>query len=57
MVPSRFGPGCIDPANRGADRHEKFWFAVSEYLRSAGWGLQQLQALRFPSPLPGPARI
>jgi hypothetical protein len=41
------------PSNRGANRHENFWIAVSDYLKSAGWTLKQLDALRFPSPLPG----
>ena len=41
------------PSNRGEDRHSKFWIAVSDYLKTAGWTLKQLNALRFPSPLPG----
>jgi hypothetical protein len=43
------------PSNRGANRHENFWLACSEYLKQAGWTDKQLHALRFPSasPLPG----
>jgi hypothetical protein len=43
------------PSNRGANRHENFWLACSEYLKEAGWTDKQLHALRFPSAslLPG----
>lgn len=41
------------PSNRGEDRYTKFWSACSAYLmKEAGWTPKQLDALRFPSPLP-----
>jgi hypothetical protein len=43
----------MHPSNRGADHHTIFWSACSAYLKEAGWTQKQLDALRFPSPLPG----